>query len=47
MNLKEGLAQNEIEYKDLDTKPAPLSTILWTAFGGNRKWLPYCRLFFI
>ncbi len=29
--FKEGLTQNEIEYKELDTKPAPLNTILWTA----------------
>jgi inner membrane protein len=29
--FKEGLAKNKIEYRDLDTKPAPLNTILWTA----------------
>jgi inner membrane protein len=29
--FKEGLANNNIEYIDLDTKPAPFNTILWTA----------------
>jgi len=29
--FKEGLAKSEIEYIEVDTKPAPLNTILWTA----------------
>ena len=29
--FKEGLALNKIEYVEMDTKPAPLNTILWTA----------------
>lgn len=29
--FQNGLAKSEMEYKDLDTKPSPLNTILWTA----------------